>query len=220
MPEESQPERPTQITPRFLVFSIAPVALVVLLVLREFGLIADVPAWAYVVAVLGSVFTSRLVEPWNSAGPGTAAMHVRVAVHVAAVTSVIYLSGWGPVLGMAYAFAAFADLEQSGARTWRATLGWSMVGCAVGQTLVWQEWAPSLLDRSAAMTIGFLGAIVFGIAIRMAGATGENREWAEAQLAHQALHDPLTGLPTASCWSTDYRTQWTSSPAGAPIDRP
>ena len=36
---------------------------------------------------------------------------------------------------------------------------------------------------------------MFGIAIRMAGATGEERERAEAQLAHQALHEPLTGLP-------------------------
>ena len=192
MPEKSRPER---LTPRLLVFSVVPVALIVLLVLREFGLVANVPAWAYVVAVLGAGVFSRLVETWNAAGPGTVAMHARVAVHVVGVTSVIYLSGWGPVLGMAYAFSAFADMEQSGARTWRAALGWSLVGCAVGQTLVWRDWAPSLLDRSAAMTIGFLGAIVFGIAIRMAGAVGENREWAEAQLAHQALHDPLTGLP-------------------------
>ena len=44
------------------------------------------------------------------------------------------------------------------------------------------------------MTIGFLGALVFAIVIRMAGAIGEDRERAEAQLAHQALHEPLTGL--------------------------
>jgi diguanylate cyclase (GGDEF)-like protein len=195
MPEKPGSAGPECLTPRLLVFAVVvPIALVVLLVLRGFGVIARVAAWAYVVAVLGSAVSSRLVEPWKAAGPGTAAMHVRVVVHVAGVTSVIYLCGWGPALGMAYAFSAFADMEQSGARTWRAALGWSLAGCAVGQALVWEGWAPSLLSGSSAMTIGFLGAIVFGIAIRMAGATGEDRERAEAQLAHQARHEPLTGL--------------------------
>ena len=196
MPEESRSEAPKSLTPRLLVFAVVmPIALVVLLALRGLGLIASVPAWGYAVAVLGTAVSARLMEPWKAAGPGTAAMHVRVAVHVAGVTSVIYLCGWGPVLGMAYAFSAFADMEQSGARTWRAALGWSVAGCAVGQALVWVGWAPSLLSLSPAMTIGFLGALVFAIAIRMAGATGEDRERAEAQLAHQALHEPLTGLP-------------------------
>ena len=196
MSERSGPEPPKRLTPRLLVFAVVmPLALVVLVGLRELGLVASVPPWAYVVAVLGSAAGARLVEPWRAAGPGTAAMHVRVAVHVAGVTVVTYLSGWGPALGMAYAFSAFADMEQSGARTWRAALGWSVVGCAVGQALVWIGWAPSLLGESSAMTIGFLGAFMFGIAIRMAGAIGEEREWAEAQLAHQTLHDPLTGLP-------------------------
>jgi diguanylate cyclase (GGDEF)-like protein len=87
------------------------------------------------------------------------------------------------------------DMGLSGARTWRAALGWSLVGCALGQALVYAGIAPSQISESAAMTIGFLGACVFGIAIRMAGSTGEEREHAEAQLAHQALHEPLTGLP-------------------------
>ena len=39
------------------------------------------------------------------------------------------------------------------------------------------------------------GALVVAIVIRMAGATGEKKERAEALLAHQALHDMLTGLP-------------------------
>ena len=73
-----------------------------------------------------------------------------------AVTSVIYLSGWGPALGMAYTFSALADMEQSGAEAWRAALGWSLVGCATGQLLVWYGWAPSLMTRSQAETIGVL----------------------------------------------------------------
>lgn len=196
MPEKSPPEARRSLSPRLLVFAVVlPMALVVVVTLRALDLIATIPIWAYVVAILGTAVSARLVEPWRAAGPGTAKMHVRIAVHVAGVSVVIYLTGWGPALGMAYAFTAFADMEQSGARTWRAALGWSLIGCAVGQTMVWAGWVPLLMREASAMTVGFLGAVTFGIVIRMAGAIGEDRERAEAQLAHQALHEPLTGLP-------------------------
>jgi diguanylate cyclase (GGDEF)-like protein len=185
----------SQLTPAFLAYAVGPVALILLLAFRHFGLVARAPVWAYVTALVGSAVTSRIVEKWRESRPGSLRLHVRVLVHVAAVTAVIYLSGWGPALGMAYTFSALADLEQSGAKAWRAALGWSVVGCAVGQVLVWQGWAPTLMTRSQAETIGTLGAFVFAIAIRMAGAAGERKEQVEELLAHQALHDPLTGLP-------------------------
>ena len=59
------------------------------------------------------------------------------------------MSGWGPALGMAFAFSALADLQQSGAAAWRAVLGWSLAGCAVGQVLVLVGWAPSFLTGVA-----------------------------------------------------------------------
>ena len=46
---------------------------------------------------------------------------------------------------------------------------------------------PSFLSNSQAQTIGFLGAFVFGIAIRMAGAIGEHKEHADALLAEQMV---------------------------------
>jgi diguanylate cyclase (GGDEF)-like protein len=185
----------TSLAPAVLAYAAGPLALVVLLVFRHFGLVARAPVWAYVTALGGSGVVSRIVEKWRDSQPGSLRLHARVVVHVVAVTSVIYLSGWGPALGMAYTFSALADMEQSGAKAWRAALVWSVVGCAVGQTLVWQRWAPSLMTRSQAETIGALGAFVFAIAIRMAGAAGERKEHVEELLAHRALHDPLTGLP-------------------------
>jgi diguanylate cyclase (GGDEF)-like protein len=193
--EPGAASKPGKAPDLFFEYGVAPVALVVVLAFRHFGVVAQVPVWAYAVAILGSLALSQIVEPWTDAGPGTCRMHVRIAVHVTGVTAVIYLSGWGGALGMAYAFAALADLERSGAATWRAALGWSLLGCGVGQTLVFVGWAPSLFTRSHAEAIGILGAFVFGIAIRMAGATGEYKERAEAMLAQQAWHDALTGLP-------------------------
>ena len=68
--------------------------------------------------------------------PSTARLHARIALHCAAVTVVIYLSGWGPVLTGAYAFVALENLAHDGSRTWRDHAGWSLVGIAVGQVAI------------------------------------------------------------------------------------
>ena len=168
-----------------LAYAVGPLALVVLLALRHFGLVARVSPWAYAAAILIPQLLSRLVERWRDAPPRSLRFHIRVLVHTVAVTWVIYLSGWGPALGMAFAFSALADLAQSGARAWRAALGWSLAGCLVGQMLILQGWMPSFLTNVQAQTIGFLGAFVFAIAIQMAGAIGERKEHTEALLAEQ-----------------------------------
>ncbi len=180
-------DRSVGLSPVLLAYAVGPIALVLLLLFRHFGLVSKASGWLYAAAILGPQALSQLLERWKDAAPTSWRLHVRVAVHVAAVTSVIYLSGWGPALGMAFAFSAFADLQQSGAAAWPAALGWSLAGCAVGQVLVLEGWMPSFLSRPQAQTIGFLGAFVFGIAIRMAGAIGEYKERAEAQLADRTL---------------------------------
>jgi diguanylate cyclase (GGDEF)-like protein/PAS domain S-box-containing protein len=172
------------LSPALLAYGVGPIALVVLMVLLHFNLVAG-SIWGYVGAIVGSALLGLLAERWADAGPGSLRLHARVALHVAATTSVVYMSGWGPALGMAFAFSAFADLQQAGAAAWRAALGWSLVGAAVGQFFVFAEWAPSYLSGSQAQTIGGLGAFVFVIAIRMAGAILEYKERAERKLADQ-----------------------------------
>ncbi len=178
-----------------LAYVVGPLALGLLVVFRYFGLVARAPIWAYLIAIGGSALASMAVEPWHSAPAGSVKLHTRLAIHVLAVTAVIYMSGWGPALGMAYAFVALQELQTWGAFLWRPVLAWSLLNIALAQVLVWYGLLPSLLSRSQAETIGALGAFVLAIVIRMAGATGEKKERAEAQLAHQALHDMLTGLP-------------------------
>lgn len=140
------------------------------------------------------------MEPWRDAKPGSLRLHLLFVQHVTAVTVVIYMSGWGPMLLMAYAFVVLMDMEECCAASWKATLGWSFVGIAVGQSLVWERWVPSFLSRDRAMGVGAAGVFVLAMVIRMAGATGEKKEQAEAALGHQALHDMLTGLPNRSCF--------------------
>ncbi len=183
------------LSPLVLAYVVGPLALGLLVVFRSFGLIARLPFWAYLAAIAGAALASVLVEPWHSAPAGSPKLHIRMAIHILAVTGVIYMTGWGPALGMAYAFVALQELQTWGAFLWKPVMGWSLLNIAVAQTLVWFGLLPSMLSRSQAETIGALGAFALAIVIRMAGATGEKKERAEAQLAHQALHDMLTGLP-------------------------
>jgi diguanylate cyclase (GGDEF)-like protein len=158
------------------------------------------PIWAYLAVLALAPATSVLVEPWRDPTPGSVRIHVRFALHITAVTAVIYMTGWGPVLLMTYAFVVLEDMEACGAVVWRAMMCWTFAAIAVGQFLVWQGWAPSFLDRSQALGVGVLGVIALAMVIRMAGATGLKKEHAESLLGHQALHDMLTGLPNRSCF--------------------
>jgi diguanylate cyclase (GGDEF)-like protein len=188
------------IPPILLAYVMAPVAFGIVIVLRDLGYVARLSIWAYLAALILSPVSSLLVEPWRIARPRSVRMHVRVAVHVTAVTVVIYMTGWGPVLLMAYAFVVLEDMQQCGAMVWRATMGWSFAGIAIGQFLVGEGWAPSFLTRTQAEAIGALGVIALAMVIHMAGATGLKKEEAESLLGHQALHDVLTGLPNRSCF--------------------
>ena len=185
----------TRQTPLFLAYAIAPVALAFILVLKHWGFMADEPWWAYALVLAGSIFTSRLVEDWGVAHDSPLRIDVRLGIHAASVTAVVYMSGWGPMLGVAYVFAAVEDISVCGSRVWRPALLWSLAGVTVGQALIWVGWAPSFVPRSRAEGLGVAGAFVLAFVIRMAGAADEQKETAEAALAHQALHDPLTKLP-------------------------
>ena len=103
--------------------------------------------------------------------------------------TVIYMTGWGPALGVCFVYAALVDLLQSGPASWRAVLGWSLVCCALGQFMVFEGWMPSQLSAVSAQALGGLGACGFGIVIVMAGAVGERQRKAEILLAQrEALH--------------------------------
>jgi diguanylate cyclase (GGDEF)-like protein len=182
-------------SPVFLVMIVAPLALGVLFLLRDFGLVSAQPVWLYLVVIAAAGALSVLVEPWGHAPLGSPKLLVCLAVHVTALTVVIYLSGWGPALGMAYVFIALVEMQSWGTDLWRPLMILCFANIAVAQLLLWYGLVPSFLTRGQATSLGVLGAVVLALAIRMAGATGAKREQAESLLAHQALHDSLTGLP-------------------------
>jgi diguanylate cyclase (GGDEF)-like protein/PAS domain S-box-containing protein len=168
--------------PRLLSYSMGPAAFVALLVLRHLGLVAHLPIVTYIAVFAGVPAVSTFIESFYRRNPNRLRLHMRVAFHTAAVTGVIYLTGWGPVVIGAYAFVALENIAQSGSRTWRIATFWSLIGIAVGQLGIWQGWVPSFLDLAKAETLGLMGAFVLVFVIRMAGATSKQKEEAETSL--------------------------------------
>jgi diguanylate cyclase (GGDEF)-like protein len=182
-------------SPFFLVLVVAPLALGLLFLLKDFELVSSQPLWVYLAVIAAAGGVSVAVEPWGHPPVGWLKLSVCLAVHVTALTVVLYLSGWGPVLGMAYVLIALVEMQSWGTRLWLPLTVLCLIDIAAAQTLLWFGFVPSFLTRGQATALGVLGAVVLTLAIRMAGASGQKREQAESLLAHQALHDSLTGLP-------------------------
>ena len=95
------------------------------------------------VAILGS---ARLIDTVYDTHPSAGLLQMRVAFGAAAVTAVIYLTGWGPVLLEAFAILALENVAHGGSRVWRITAFWSLLGIITGQVAIWQGWVPSRIS--------------------------------------------------------------------------
>jgi diguanylate cyclase (GGDEF)-like protein/PAS domain S-box-containing protein len=171
--------RPRKLNPHVLAYLIGPAALVIILTLRRFGLVAQESVWLWLAVFVTIPGVSLAIDHLYRVNPTGGRMNLRVAWNVAAVTTVIYLSGWGPVLVGAFAFVALENISNNGSRTWRMTAFWSLVGVAAGQLAIWQHWAPSFLSVPDAEALGLMGLFVLLFVIRMAGATMGRMEEAE-----------------------------------------
>ena len=109
-----------------------------------------------------------MVDHLYARNPSRHRLHVRIAQNAAAVTTVIYLTGWGPVLVLAYVFVALENIARGGSRVWKTTALWSLLGIGIGQVLLWQHIAPSRLSTTNADVLALLGAFMLCFVIRMA----------------------------------------------------
>jgi len=161
-------------------YLMGPAALAVLLVLRRYGVIAREPVVLYLAVFAAIPLSSVLAEAAYRRNPTVVRLHVRMVVHVSAVATVIYMSGWGPVLTGAYMFIALESISRSGARAWRPVALWSLASIAIGQVGIWYRFVPSELARLQAETLGAMGIFVVMFVIRMAGAASDEKEQAES----------------------------------------
>ncbi|MHB8439449.1 MAG: putative bifunctional diguanylate cyclase/phosphodiesterase [Acidimicrobiales bacterium] len=180
--------RPTGwLSPYLLSYLMGPPALVTILLLNRFHLVAARPWWIWLTIFVVIPSFSLGLDEFSRRWRRHWVTHARVAIHVAAVTTVIYLTGWGAVLIGAFAFVAIQHVSEDGADAWRRAAGWSVMGIAVGQVGIWQRWFPSFLSDARAQALAVMSTFVLVFVIRMAGATVAQKEVAEESLAQREL---------------------------------
>ena len=182
--ESRRPQSPFERDPKLIGYAMGPAALPILLVLRQFGLVARVPVWLYVVVFVAIPLTSYLTDALAETRTGGAYVHLRVATHVAATTTVIYMSGWGPELVCAYAFVLVDNVARSRSRAWRIVSAWTVAGVVVGQLLTSFRWAPTFLPVARANVLALLGIVVVLFVAKMLGTTTGQKEMAENDLRY------------------------------------
>ena len=146
------------------------------------GAIVQEPVWLWVGVFVAIPASSLAADRLQRAHPSAVTTHVRVGIQAAAVTAVIYLTGWGPVLWGAFAFLALENVSHGGSDVWKVTALWSLVAMAVGQFLIAEGWMPSELSLSEANSLAVMGAFVLVFVIWMAGVTMHKKERAETQM--------------------------------------
>jgi len=167
------------VNPAHLALLIGPVALVVVIPLIHIHALAREPMWIWLAVLVAAPIGSLGVDRLYGARPSRLTLNLRTAEHAATVTFVIYLTGWGPALCIAFAFMALENVSHGGSRVWPTSATWIILGLIVGQIFIWQGWAPSKLSIFDANSLAIMSGFILLFVIRLAGATMERKEAAE-----------------------------------------
>jgi diguanylate cyclase (GGDEF)-like protein/PAS domain S-box-containing protein len=174
--------RLSKLSPTALAYLMGPIAFVVIIFLMRFNVLARESLWLWLGVFIATPLASFVCNRLYSLAPTPRRFHIRTAASAALVTMVIYLTGWGSVLVLTFAFLVLENIAVGGSRVWRTTASWSLVGIAAGQVAIWQHWAPSLLSTSRANALALMGAFVLFFVIRTAGVVMEQKEEAEESM--------------------------------------
>ncbi|WP_052666934.1 putative bifunctional diguanylate cyclase/phosphodiesterase [Nitriliruptor alkaliphilus] len=166
----------------------APEVLGVLAVLgavRVTGVASPGPAWLLpTLVVVAVVVSAATYARWGRDADGSA-LHLRVALQVAALTALAAASGAGPALvGPVLLLAVTDTVRYSGARAGSIAVGWALAAIAAHQTVLASFELPTLLAGTIGHGIAALGALVVvlvGQRIARLAADGEAAQQRTAQ---------------------------------------
>jgi diguanylate cyclase (GGDEF)-like protein/PAS domain S-box-containing protein len=157
------------------------VVLAALLVLRAFDLIADEPWWVITaIGVATIVFNDAALRLWP--GDSERAVWLRIAVLVATGTTLMYVTGWGPMLVIGYAWILGEEVSRAGSRACAPALACSLVALLLGQLAIQLDIAPSFVETPEVHGLAILGALGLAFAVRTIAIATRGRERAEADL--------------------------------------
>jgi diguanylate cyclase (GGDEF)-like protein/PAS domain S-box-containing protein len=152
-----------------------------LLVLRALGLVAEAPWWLIIVLVLATGLFNQ-VALWRWPDDSDTAIWCRTAVLVASGTAVMYVTGWGPMLVVGYAWILGDEVTRTGSRACRPALICSLVGLLLGQVAIQLGIAPTFVDTPEVHGLAVLAALGLVFAVRTIAVTTRAQEEADIEV--------------------------------------
>ena len=175
-----------------LTYATGPVAAVAIVWLQRADLIAPTPIWVLLLLLVSTSVTNLVARIVSEKFETTRArQHLRLAVSAATTAAVLYATGWGPVVVIAFCVGVADVMKSEGSTAWRPGLAWSVAALAVGETLVGLGWAPSFVSASASHAIAIVSVVCLGIVLHVLGVAARNAEDARDRIRvdREQFHD-------------------------------
>ena len=178
-----RPDRPWKlIGASLLVFASGPAAIVAIPWLQRAGLIAPTPLWIMFLLLVACSLANAVVVMIEGSLSPRVGLHLRAAVAACSTAWVIYASGWGSLLVIAYAVAIADAMRIHGSRAWQPGLVWSLVAIFFGEIAIEAGIAPSIMSPSVSHAVAGTTAILLALIVRTLGATAKTAEDAAVRI--------------------------------------
>ncbi len=139
-------------------------------------------AFALVLAIAAIVgYSADLIGPEDPRG----LLHLRFGLKAAVVTSIAYMTGWGPVLAAGLFYPIADAIGSLGSESAAPALGWSLVMLGVGQASLALGLAPSMLHVTASDLLAVLTASGLVASSLVLAGFARRREASEAAAAER-----------------------------------
>ena len=170
-------------------YGISPLAIVAFWWLRKEHMIASTSMVTLAIGLVIGGLANYGTSVWLRALPTSRVrIHARVAASALMTAAVVYSTGWGPLVLVAFAVGSAELLRLAGPVTSGPNLVWNFVGVAAGQIAIEAGWAPSIVETRVSHAIAITGIVCLAAVTRMLGQSARATERAESLVRERALH--------------------------------
>jgi len=165
-------------------FGATAFVLPVLLLGQHIGFVADVSPFVLATTLVGAAGVSVGATHVWPPGETSRGIVPRLLCSFAAIATVIYLIGWGAVLGIGYVFGAIEEFRVSGSRAARPAIAMVLVMTALGEGAVALGWVTSNVGVAQGHGLALLTALGTCLIIGYLGLAYAEKERFEASLRY------------------------------------
>jgi diguanylate cyclase (GGDEF)-like protein/PAS domain S-box-containing protein len=165
-----------------VIFAAGPAAAFAVIWLQRASLIAATPLWLLFVLLGACSLSNAMVIMIEGRLSPTWGLQLRAAVAAVSTAWVVYATGWGSLLVIAYAIAIADAMRVHGSRAWRPGLIWSVVAVFGGEVAVEIGLAPSIMKPSMSHAVAGATTCCLALIVRTLGASAQTAEVAALRI--------------------------------------